>query len=1234
MTEPDESSSASEDSSEELRLSTALERLQLSLVEGTEPDCSALAEEFSVEQAELEQALLALRSVRDEAPRRKKLPELEEPQAPPTPPSPPGYRLDRFVGRGGMGMVYRTFPNNGGPARAIKYLPASLRLQPNFLRRFQAEADALASVEHVSIVRVHEIGEVEGFPYLIMDYVEGRTLDRLIGGRRLPEDEIIKLLRPIVSAVATMHEQGLLHRDIKAGNVLVRDVDQATFLSDFGLVRSVDDELGLTSTGALLGTPETMSPEQIRGESLDTRSDVYSLGALIYHALTGKPPHRRSSTALTLHAVLHQQPAKPRNFDLGISRQLENIALTALEKNPKNRYADAGEVLDEFERLASRRPLKSDARMHRRLSSLIPRKPWSLGSTLFVLLVVGLWWHRLQEAPELRDRQLATAHALCAEREWSAACHLFEAAHNDFRDPELDDVVSWAEALGQAARQNRLGGMAETYGSQMDEQLRNLDLAESRSDWMSRKIRGTAGRALLDRVESAVSRLRFEHFLSWRMRGMTSGDVHDPFDNASQAWAADPDFIPMLFLPFSMEMMDATIIADEPGAEHVISIVQCLSHGEAMPRLTRLSTENPGVFRRMAAIMLRPTPKGEFSDRWRIIGVLESLLSSEDLEVLTSAIRADATIEDADELIARFERAVLANERRRLVLESFLSGDSDSPRFLQLSVFERNEGFFLERFLHQHRQPFEEEQLQIEFQFTAPPFVENRDEQLRSEGYAENLTIELRPSTKRQHKGWFHLRRSGMEGGHSFSPLVKDCMLAQGRVFGDFTGSKLTLGRVVGAQEPHPSTLKAWTQLLSRDLELVDSALAAIDTSETDLLPNSLVSASNVDLLWAISPELAPPRSLPENLKRCGIPQPHSMAVEAAMANRHDQEAHRSLYGASATPRAMRQLIAERVLARRPPPHAELKSILQASRGFSLSPTPTVKPKQSQGLLEPLGRVHDKTLFTICMLLTAGVASALSLLNRRGKGPIIATVAIASGWIAFAIGTLSVNRAPSLPHAHLGLIFTAIGVCSLELRLLKRLSWRGPLLLLLGLVPLAPKSEFETTATVNATIAALNLGLYALALMGIASLAARVADLELPCPKLGGRWWVASGLISFIFFICALLPGGGLREPGLSIGIAIAWLAISFFMLNRRRPMRERPHPSPRWLLLALVAWPIQTLASPFVTEDLESLWPIVAAFAVASLWSATRPLRLLLASPNREKTPSADSPNPSGAAA
>ncbi len=268
------------------------------------------------------------------------------------------YELLEEIARGGMGVVYKARQMSLNRIVAVKMLLFGQTINGEFVKRFHAEAQAVAGMHHPNIVAIHEIGVHEGQHYFSMDYVEGQTLAERARDNPVPPGLAADYLVSIARAVHYAHQQGVLHRDLKPSNVLVDALDQPR-VTDFGLAKRLRDDSDLTHQGQVMGTPNYMAPEQAAGNraELGPASDVYSLGAILYYLLTGRPPFLAESLEVALGLLLHAEPVAPRLLALAIPRDLETICLKCLEKAPHQRYPSAQALADDLGRWLRREPI-------------------------------------------------------------------------------------------------------------------------------------------------------------------------------------------------------------------------------------------------------------------------------------------------------------------------------------------------------------------------------------------------------------------------------------------------------------------------------------------------------------------------------------------------------------------------------------------------------------------------------------------------------------------------------------------------------------------------------------------------------------------------------------------------------------------------------------------------------------------------------------------------------------
>jgi serine/threonine-protein kinase len=256
------------------------------------------------------------------------------------------YFLEAELGRGGMGVVFKARQTDLGRQVALKMVLSTHLASPEALARFQEEARAAAGLTHPHIVTVYEAGQIEGQPYFAMQYVAGSSLSQRLRSGPLEPDEAARIVLAIAGAVQHLHSHGILHRDLKPSNILLDEAGQP-YVTDFGLVKTLTGDQQRTVSGAIVGTPSYMSPEQAASRrDLGPASDVYGLGAILYELLTGQPPFREESPLDTLVQVMESEPAAPRRLRPHIPAELELICLRCLEKNPAERFPSAGALAD------------------------------------------------------------------------------------------------------------------------------------------------------------------------------------------------------------------------------------------------------------------------------------------------------------------------------------------------------------------------------------------------------------------------------------------------------------------------------------------------------------------------------------------------------------------------------------------------------------------------------------------------------------------------------------------------------------------------------------------------------------------------------------------------------------------------------------------------------------------------------------------------------------------------
>jgi serine/threonine protein kinase len=401
------------------------------LAQGTELTAEELCRDCPEQAPEVARRLSALRAVYraldTDAEARATLP--VGPAAPADLPSVPGYEVLGELGRSGMGVVYQARQVRLNRLVALKMVRGG-HAGAEELARFRAEAQAVARLQHPNIVQIHEVGEADGKPFFCLEFVAGGSLDKRLSGTPLPAGEAAALVRTLAGAVDYAHRRGVVHRDLKPANILLqrkaeipnpkseggggagsdfgfRISDFDPKITDFGLAKQLDGAKGQTQSGAVLGTPSYMAPEQAGGQvgAIGPACDVYALGAILYELLTGRPPFKAATPLDTVLQVVNDEPVPPSRLQPTVPRDLETICLKCLQKEPAKRYARAADLAEDLGRFERREPiLARPVGRAERLWRWCRRNPGvaALSAALLLALVSGLvgvtlLWRRAED---------------------------------------------------------------------------------------------------------------------------------------------------------------------------------------------------------------------------------------------------------------------------------------------------------------------------------------------------------------------------------------------------------------------------------------------------------------------------------------------------------------------------------------------------------------------------------------------------------------------------------------------------------------------------------------------------------------------------------------------------------------------------------------------------------------------------------------------------------------------
>ncbi|MEE9180600.1 MAG: protein kinase, partial [Vicinamibacteria bacterium] len=260
------------------------------------------------------------------------------------------YEILELLGEGGMGRVYKAWDRELEKLIALKTVRSEMASNPELVKRFKQELLLARKITHKNVIRIHDLGEAEGVRFFTMEYIHGESLKHLVERQgKISAEEVVPLVKQMLGALEEAHSQGVIHRDLKPENIMI-DQEGVLYIMDFGIARSAQDTGGMTATGAMIGTPDYMSPEQVRGQKADAQSDIFSFGVILYKMLTGELPYQGDTAASRVMMRLSKSPRPPSEIHSEIPKYLESIVVKCLDVDRELRYKNAKEVLADLER--------------------------------------------------------------------------------------------------------------------------------------------------------------------------------------------------------------------------------------------------------------------------------------------------------------------------------------------------------------------------------------------------------------------------------------------------------------------------------------------------------------------------------------------------------------------------------------------------------------------------------------------------------------------------------------------------------------------------------------------------------------------------------------------------------------------------------------------------------------------------------------------------------------------
>jgi tetratricopeptide (TPR) repeat protein/predicted Ser/Thr protein kinase len=381
------------------------------------------------------------------------------------------YEIEGEIARGGVGAVFRAKETDTGRTVALKVLLEGPEAGESERERFQHECETAKALSLPGMVQVYAVGEIDGRPYMAMELVKGRSLDKVIPEKTLSVNDCLVLMKSVAETIGALHEAGYVHRDLKPGNILIDEFNSPK-VADFGLVKSLDEITRLTASGLVCGTPAYMAPEQARGDgkAVDPRSDVWALGAVLYEMLTSKPPFQAENALRLMLKITKDQPKPPRLLNIKVPQDVHYIVMKCLEKSAEKRYPSARAMAEDITRFLNGEPLDIRSQGHERMQKLIAtasqnRKPLMVaGIGVAVLLMVAVM-SRMFLAPRDAGPVVDRAYKILADPTFKDGDRL-DAAEKTFREALTLDAKNGRAYLGLGLVLGRKG---------IDKQTRKVD---------------------------------------------------------------------------------------------------------------------------------------------------------------------------------------------------------------------------------------------------------------------------------------------------------------------------------------------------------------------------------------------------------------------------------------------------------------------------------------------------------------------------------------------------------------------------------------------------------------------------------------------------------------------------------------------------------------------------------------------------------------------------------------